>query len=610
MQIHKSTQKIVAGLLGLAMVLTLVVGLSTASANAQTATTFSRNLTVGSRGADVTALQTLLQAKGFFTVTPTGYFGSITKRAVAAYQASMGITPAVGYFGPITRASVNMGGGVATVPGCMPGALFSSTTGAPCNSGTPVPVPGGTLDNTDGSLTASASTAVSSATTIKKGETKDLIAEQFTATAGKVAINRFDVQFSERPWLTFNKFELVDSNSGAVLATKNVSSASDFTEITAGSNYLLRFDGVNYIVSPGGVQTLKVRGTLQSASDKVTGQVVTVTLPTNGIRYINGKGFTDTIGPSSALTASITLSSTGSAGTISARIGSGNTSKSVQTASTTQTNNVTLLTFDLKSESQASTINTLNIGLTAGGSIAPSTVFKNVRLVSGSTVVNAAVIATTTQFSGFSITLPVDQWVSFSVVADIAAQNTFTSGTVGSTTLTASSTNPAGIDSNYNTSSVNSTTVTGGNITFTNSAASVSGLSASQSLVNNGTSAPTKSLVTFTFTLNNTSNNALYVSKTAATAVASTTSGSATTTGAATVTVSGDTTADTASFYTIQANSSRTFTYQVLVSNTGNAAANVVTTLSTIYYTDDTTSAQKYNINYGLDALKTSGQVF
>ena len=33
-----------------------------------------------------------------------GYFGNLTKAAVAAYQTSVGITPAVGYFGPITRA--------------------------------------------------------------------------------------------------------------------------------------------------------------------------------------------------------------------------------------------------------------------------------------------------------------------------------------------------------------------------------------------------------------------------------------------------------------------------------------------------------------------------
>ncbi len=617
MRIHTSTQKIVAGLLSFAMVLTLVVGLSVASANAQTVT-YSRNLTVGSRGTDVTSLQTLLAAKGFLMVEPTGYFGSLTKAALSAWQSSVGISPASGYFGPITRAYVATAGGVSTVPGttvpgCSAGALFSSTTGAPCSSTTPST--GGTLDNTDGSLTAAASTAVSSTVTIKKGETKDLIAEQFTATAGKVSINRFDVQFSERPWLTFNKFQLVDTQTGVVVATKNVSGASDFTEITAGTSYLLRFEGLNYVVTPGGNQTLKVVGTLQSASDKITGQTVTVTLPTTGVRFTNGKGFTDSVGPASALTSSVTLSSSGSAGTISARIGSGNSARSVQTASTTQTNNVTLMTFDLKSESQASTINSLNINLGVGGTQAQNTVFKNVRLVSGGTTINAATIATTTQFNGFSLSLPVDQWVGFSVVADVAAQNTFTAGTVASTSLVASSTNPSGIDSNYNTLSVNSTTVTGANVTLTNSAATITNMSASQALVNNGTSASTKSLVTFKFDFNNTSSNVLYLPKDSYYAIATSTSPTtATTTASSTVTVSGDTSADTTQYWAVQANSSRTFTYQVLVSNTGNAAANVVTSITAIYFADDTTSnsgiPKEFNINYGLDALKVSGQVF
>lgn len=70
--------------------------------------TFTRNLTVGSRGDDVSELQRFLVRRGFLTlVSPTGYFGSLTKAALARYQAESGITPAAGYFGPITRTSIN-----------------------------------------------------------------------------------------------------------------------------------------------------------------------------------------------------------------------------------------------------------------------------------------------------------------------------------------------------------------------------------------------------------------------------------------------------------------------------------------------------------------------
>lgn len=71
---------------------------------------YTRDLTMGSQGADVTALQTYLQGTGHFTFSggATGYFGSITQSAVAAWQASNGVAPAAGYFGPISRAKYNM----------------------------------------------------------------------------------------------------------------------------------------------------------------------------------------------------------------------------------------------------------------------------------------------------------------------------------------------------------------------------------------------------------------------------------------------------------------------------------------------------------------------
>jgi hypothetical protein len=71
------------------------------------ATMFTRNLTVGNTGQDVTKLQVFLNNTGHLKVLPTGYFGSLTKKALAEYQKSVGIVPALGYFGPVTRLHVN-----------------------------------------------------------------------------------------------------------------------------------------------------------------------------------------------------------------------------------------------------------------------------------------------------------------------------------------------------------------------------------------------------------------------------------------------------------------------------------------------------------------------
>lgn len=79
------------------------------------ASQFARSLTVGSQGEDVRDLQKFLNTKGFLVVSEgsgslgneTTFFGSLTKNALAKYQASVGISPASGYFGPLTREYIN-----------------------------------------------------------------------------------------------------------------------------------------------------------------------------------------------------------------------------------------------------------------------------------------------------------------------------------------------------------------------------------------------------------------------------------------------------------------------------------------------------------------------
>lgn len=69
---------------------------------------FTRPLTIGSEGADVTALQTYLIAGGYsIPAGATGYFGAQTAAAVAAWQTANGVMPAAGYFGPVSQAKYN-----------------------------------------------------------------------------------------------------------------------------------------------------------------------------------------------------------------------------------------------------------------------------------------------------------------------------------------------------------------------------------------------------------------------------------------------------------------------------------------------------------------------
>src|SRR3989344_3023098 len=74
----------------MAQIQQLQAQLSTTGGTASTSYNFTRNLTVGSRGDDVSALQQTLINGGQLTAVsaPTGYFGSATQAALAKWQAA------------------------------------------------------------------------------------------------------------------------------------------------------------------------------------------------------------------------------------------------------------------------------------------------------------------------------------------------------------------------------------------------------------------------------------------------------------------------------------------------------------------------------------------
>lgn len=96
-----------------------------------------QTLSIGSRGEDVVALQTALQAKGFLTMPPGvahGYFGPLTRAAVAKYQVSVGLSGS-GVFDPTTRARLTADQSQAAVKPTLPATAITTFTP------TPVPAP-------------------------------------------------------------------------------------------------------------------------------------------------------------------------------------------------------------------------------------------------------------------------------------------------------------------------------------------------------------------------------------------------------------------------------------------------------------------------------------
>ena len=75
---------------------------------------FVRNLSMGMTGEDVKRLQIFLNKNGYIISTngsgsqgnETTYFGPATQRALIKFQKTNSISPALGFFGPVTREEI------------------------------------------------------------------------------------------------------------------------------------------------------------------------------------------------------------------------------------------------------------------------------------------------------------------------------------------------------------------------------------------------------------------------------------------------------------------------------------------------------------------------
>jgi peptidoglycan hydrolase-like protein with peptidoglycan-binding domain len=105
---RKSNKTIVSGLMALALFATGAIGAQAQTASPQFSLFTSGDLSVGSRGQAVSDLQGILAEMSYLTIpggTATGYFGELTRSALARYQQANDL-PATGYFGPMTRTSM------------------------------------------------------------------------------------------------------------------------------------------------------------------------------------------------------------------------------------------------------------------------------------------------------------------------------------------------------------------------------------------------------------------------------------------------------------------------------------------------------------------------
>jgi len=283
------TAKAVSGFVGFAMALSLVLGGAVAPVQAQsvsdltaqinsllsmittlqaqlsslqggtpgsvsTGYVFNTDLTMNSTGQDVMNLQKVLNGiDGAQLATvgagspgnETSFFGGITRAGVIKFQQKYGITPAVGYVGPITRAKLN-----------------SMSTGPVGPIG-----PGPTVPGVAGTLTVSAASQPSASLAPQSAARIPFTRVTLTAGGSDVTVNSITV---ERTGLAqdsaFSGVVLLDQNGLQIGVAK-----------TLNSNHQVVV-GEAFVVPAGTSRTYTIAGNMNASLTNFAGQVASLTV--------------------------------------------------------------------------------------------------------------------------------------------------------------------------------------------------------------------------------------------------------------------------------------------------------------------------------------------
>ena len=248
---------------------------------------FTRDLTDGVSGADVSALQSYLASKGMFAVAPTGYFGAITKAAVASWQSANGVMPAAGYFGAVSRAKYAATCGEVIVGDDDTSGDDDDTSNGDFFSGDAE----GSLENFD------QITSLSNEDVGEDAEDVPVIGVEFDADGADQMVERVNVVIDNPSDVAQDDLEdfIQDVSlwlDGEELARMEVGDAS---YDRGADEYTFRFVGLEGIVMDGDTAKLEVAVTGPSnVNGDNDAEGWDVTIPDNGIRASSPNGVTET----------------------------------------------------------------------------------------------------------------------------------------------------------------------------------------------------------------------------------------------------------------------------------------------------------------------------
>lgn len=352
-----------------------IVALAIVAFGATASAAFNTNLTVGSTGADVSALQSWLISKGFSIpsissgAAQPGYFGAQTKAAVTAYQASVGL-PATGFVGPLTRGILN-GTSVPSTPATVNCPIGYTCTAQPGT--TPAVVTNGTLKGGAGDITVVERNSGTADEVIEGESDTKVLGFEVEADGSDVSINsvRVELKHTGSGSDRLNRY----AEEVSIMLDNKVVGTVDASDFSKSSNiYSKNIPVSGAIVRDGSKGRFYVAvSAVNNVDSNDIGEDWLVGVGQIRFEDATGVVLTDTTGNGvandSAISETFTFEDLSTSGDIRLRVSEGNEAvnepHSVQVDNSDDTNDVEVLSFKLDARGTDAYLNSIKFGVTA-----------------------------------------------------------------------------------------------------------------------------------------------------------------------------------------------------------------------------------------------------
>ncbi len=419
-----------------AVIQALVTGGGASTSGSGSCYAFTRALTMGSTGADVTALQQFLNSSASTQVAASGAgsagmetstFGALTKAAVVKFQTANGITPAAGYFGPITRAAV----------------------AAKCTSGGTGSTGGssGSLEGGEGSLDVNGNLGDVESDVDEGDEDVNVLGVELEAQDSDIMLERVDVEITLSGTGSSQLDNYIEEISlvldGETLGTMEVDEADEDDNDV----FSFRFTGLDGVIEED--ETGELYFVVTAVNNVDSGDVaktLSIDVPANGVRAVDGENISETYVTAGEVTAETFNVTEETAGDLDISEGDNNPEDMVvQIDEDNDTDDVLVLAFDLESDNQDVTIDAIPVGLVATtdevDGMAKRAILKlDGDIVDTQSIPSSATLTYQVLFDDLDIDLEDGETAEFEVYLDLndADPTTFATGTTLYATTTGS----------------------------------------------------------------------------------------------------------------------------------------------------------------------------